>query len=209
MPRFNMNWIYILVIAALAFFYFTNDNNGLQSVGSAQKETSYDEFKARVDSGYASKIVINKDTRALKMYVKPEYIREVFNRTPQEVGNEPYLFVEIGSIENVEKFLEDARKAERFTGPLSYEHEEGSGFFGNLIGMLLPIFFFVAIWMFFIRRMGGGGVGGGSGIFSVGKSKAKMYEKGGDLGITFKDVAGQAGAKQEIQEIVEFLKNPQ
>ena len=209
MPRFNMNWIYILVIAALAFFYFTNDNNGIQSVGAGQKETSYDEFKARVDSGYASKIVINKDTRALRMYVKPEYIREVFNRTPQEVGNEPYLSVEIGSIENVEKFLEDARKAERFTGPLSYEHEEGSGFFGNLIGMLLPIFFFVAIWMFFIRRMGGGGVGGGSGIFSVGKSKAKMYEKGGDLGITFKDVAGQAGAKQEIQEIVEFLKNPQ
>jgi len=209
MPRFNMNWIYILVIAALAFFYFTNDNNGLQSAHSAQKETSYDEFKARVDSGYASKIVINKDIKTLKMYVKPEHIREVFNRTPQEVGNEPYLSVEFGSIEKVEQFLDDARKAERFTGPLSYEREEGTGFFGNLIGMLLPIFFFVAIWMFFIRRMGGGGVGGGGGIFSVGKSKAKMYEKGGDLGITFKDVAGQAGAKQEIQEIVDFLKNPQ
>ncbi|MCR4808282.1 MAG: ATP-dependent zinc metalloprotease FtsH [Prevotella sp.] len=209
MPRFNMNWIYLLVIAALAFFYFTSESNGIQAMQSAQKETSYDEFKARVDSGYASKIVINKDTRALKMYVKPEYIREVFNRTPQEVGNDPYLSVEIGSIENVEKFLEEARKAERFTGPLSYEREEGAGFFSNLIGMLLPIFFFVAIWMFFIRRMGGGGVGGGGGIFSVGKSKAKMYEKGGDLGITFKDVAGQAGAKQEIQEIVEFLKNPQ
>ena len=209
MPRFNMNWIYLLVIAALAFFYFTSESNGIQAMQSAQKETSYDEFKARVDSGYASKIVINKDTRALKMNFKPEYIREVFNRTPQEVGNDPYLSVEIGSIENVEKFLEEARKAERFTGPLSYEREEGAGFFSNLIGMLLPIFFFVAIWMFFIRRMGGGGVGGGGGIFSVGKSKAKMYEKGGDLGITFKDVAGQAGAKQEIQEIVEFLKNPQ
>ncbi len=209
MPRFNMNWIYIVVIAALAFFYFSGDNSGIKSPQSAQKETSYDEFKARVDSGYASKIVINKDTRALKMYVKPEHIREVFNRAPQEVGNEPFLFVEIGSIEKVESFLEEARKGGRFTGPLSYEHEEGAGFFSNLIGMLLPIFFFVAIWMFFIRRMGGGGVGGGGGIFSVGKSKAKMYEKGGDLGITFKDVAGQAGAKQEIQEIVDFLKNPQ
>jgi len=209
MPRFNMNWIYIVVIAALAFFYFTSENNGLQSVQSSQKETSYDEFKARVDSGYASKIVINKDVRTLKMYVKPEYIREVFNRAPQEVGNEPYLAVEIGSIEKVEQFLEDARKNGRFTGPLSYEREESAGFLSNLIGMLLPIFFFVAIWMFFIRRMGGGGVGGGGGIFNVGKSKAKMYEKGGDLGITFKDVAGQAGAKQEIQEIVDFLKNPQ
>ena len=67
--------------------------------------------------------------------------------------------------------------------------------------------FIIGLMMFFMRRMGGG-VGGNS-VFSVGKSKAKMYEKGGELGITFKDVAGQAGAKQEIQEIVEFLKNPQ
>ena len=140
MPRFNMNWIYLIVIASLAIFYFTGENGAISSVQSAQKETSYDEFKARVDSGYASKIVINKDTRALKMYVKPEYIREVFNRTPQEVGNEPCLSVEIGSIEKVEQFLEEARKAGRFTGPLSYEREESAGFFSNLIGMLLPIF---------------------------------------------------------------------
>ena len=209
MPRFNMNWIYIIALGTLAFFYFTNQGGSIQHPASSQKEASYDEFKARVDSGYAERIAVNTDTKVLRMYVKPDSIRAVFNRSAREVGNEPFLLVNFPSVDQVDRFLEEARKHERFTGALTYEREEGSGFFGNLISMLLPIFFFVAIWMFFIRRMGGGGVGGGGGIFSVGKSKAKMYERGGDLGITFKDVAGQAGAKQEIQEIVEFLKNPQ
>ena len=208
MPRFNMNWIYILVIAALAIFYFSSESNGIQQPRSSTKEASYDEFKARVDSGYASKVVVNKDAKILKMYVKPEYIREVFNRAPNEVGNEPFLSVEFGSIDKVETFLEEARKNERFTGSLTYEHEEGS-VFGSLLYSLLPIFLLVFLWALVFRRRGGGSGMGGGGIFSVGKSKAKMYEKGGDLGITFKDVAGQAGAKQEIQEIVDFLKNPQ
>ena len=208
MPRFNMNWIYLIVLAALAFFYFTGESGGIQQPRSSLKEASYDEFKARVDSGYASKIVINKDVKTLKMYVKPEYIREVFNRPPSEVGTEPFLAVEFGSIEKVESFLEEARRNERFTGSLTYEHNEGTGFLGNLISLVFPILLFIGLWMLIMRRGMGGGMGGG-GIFSVGKSKARMYEKGGDLGITFKDVAGQAGAKQEIQEIVEFLKNPQ
>ena len=209
MPRFNMNWIYLIAIATLAFFYFTNEGSGVQQPRSSQKEASYDEFKARVDSGYASKIVVNTDTKVLRMYVKPDSIRAIFNRSAREVGNEPFLLVNVPTVESVERFLDESRKHDRFNGSLTYEREEGSGFFGSLISMLLPIFFFVAIWMFFIRRMSGGAGMGGGGIFSVGKSKAKMYEKGGDLGITFKDVAGQAGAKQEIQEIVEFLKNPQ
>ena len=208
MPRFNMNWIYILVIAALAIFYFSSESNGIQQPRSSTKEASYDEFKARVDSGYASKVVVNKDAKILKMYVKPEYIREVFNRAPNEVGNEPFLSVEFGSIDKVETFLEEARKNERFTGSLTYEHDEGSGFLGSLFSLLFPMILFIGLWLLIMRRGMGGGMGGG-GIFSVGKSKAKMYEKGGDLGITFKDVAGQAGAKQEIQEIVDFLKNPQ
>ncbi len=204
-----MNWIYIIALGTLAFFYFTNESGSIQQPRSQQMEASYDEFKARVDSGYAERIVVNTDTKVLRMYVKPDSIRAVFHRSARDVGNEPFLLVNVPTVESVDRFVEESRKHERFTGSVTYEREEGSGFFGNLISMLLPIFFFVAIWMFFIRRMGGGGAGVGGGIFSVGKSKAKMYEKGGDLGITFKDVAGQAGAKQEIQEIVEFLKNPQ
>ena len=206
MPKFNMNWIYLLVIVSLLFFYFSSNNSGTQQQRAMQIEKPYSDFKQYVDSGYASKIVVNKDLKILKMYVKPEHIREVFMRGVDQVGTNPYLTVEFGSIEKLETFIDKSREAGVFTGDLDYEHEEGSGILGSLVGMLLPILLFFAIWMLLFRRMGGG-MGGG--IFNVGKSKAKMYEKGGDLGITFKDVAGQTGAKQEVQEIVEFLKNPQ
>ena len=109
----------------------------------------------------------------------------------------------------MEQNVDSARAHGQFTGTLKYEREPQGGIISFLVSTILPILFFVGIWMLFIRGMGGGMAGGMGGIFNVGKSKAKMYEKGGELGITFKDVAGQAGAKQEIQEIVEFLKNPQ
>ena len=210
MPQFNMNWIYLLVILALTFFYFSGENSVLQQPASSQKEASYDEFRNYVDHGYASRVVVNKDTRKLKMYVKADSIRAVFHKGADQVGTEPYLAVEFGSIEKVEQILDKARDDGNFTGKLSYEHEKDGGVLGYLFNLLMPIFFIVLVWMLFMRLMGGGMGGAGmGGIFNVGKSKAKMYEKGGDLGITFKDVAGQAGAKQEIQEIVEFLKNPQ
>ena len=208
MPKFNMNWVYLLVIAALAFFYFSNGTNGLQEQGTTQGQASYSEFKNFVKNGYANRIVANKSTETLKMYVKPDSIQAVFHKTTATTGTEPYLSVEYGSNAKVEEFVDSARARGYFTGKFDYEHEASNGILSFIITSLLPIFFLVFLWMFFMRRMGGGG-GMGAGIFNVGKSKAKMYEKGGELGITFKDVAGQAGAKQEIQEIVEFLKNPQ
>ena len=208
MPRFNMNWVYLLVIAALAFFYFSNGTGGVQEQGNTQGKASYSEFKNFVKNGYANRIVANKSTETLKMYVKPDSIQAVFHKTTATTGTEPYLSVEYGSNAKVEEFVDSARARGYFTGKFDYEHEASNGILSFIITSLLPIFFLVFLWMFFMRRMGGGG-GMGAGIFNVGKSKAKMYEKGGELGITFKDVAGQAGAKQEIQEIVEFLKNPQ
>ena len=208
MPKFNMNWIYFLAIAALAFFYFTNGTGSLQETGTTQGQASYSEFKNFVKNGYAERIVANKSTETLKMYVKPDSIQSVFHKTTATTGTEPYLSVEYGSNAKVEEFVDSARARGYFKGKFDYEHEASNGILSFIITSLLPIFFLVFLWMFLMRRMGGGG-GMGSGIFSVGKSKAKMYEKGGELGITFKDVAGQAGAKQEIQEIVEFLKNPQ
>ena len=208
MPKFNMNWVYLLVIAALAFFYFSNGSGGLLEQGATQGQASYSEFKNFVKQGYAERIVANKSTETLKMYVKPDSIQSVFHKSTAATGTEPYLSVEYGSNAKVEEFVDSARARGYFTGKFNYEHESSNGILSFIITSLLPIFFLVFLWMFFMRRMGGGG-GMGAGIFNVGKSKAKMYEKGGELGITFKDVAGQAGAKQEIQEIVEFLKNPQ
>ena len=203
-----MNWVYLLVIAALAFFYFSNGTGGVQEQGNTQGQASYSEFKNFVKHGYANRIVANKSTETLRMYVKPDSIQAVFHKTTATTGTEPYLSVEYGSNAKVEEFVDSARARGYFTGKFDYEHEASNGILSFIITSLLPIFFLVFLWMFFMRRMGGGG-GMGAGIFNVGKSKAKMYEKGGELGITFKDVAGQAGAKQEIQEIVEFLKNPQ
>ena len=209
MPKFNMNWVYLAVIAALAFFYFTNGSTDIQKEKEATTgQASYSEFKNFVNNGYAERIVANKSSETLKMYVKPDSIQAVFHKTTAQTGAEPYLSVEYGSNAKVEEFVDSARARGFFKGKFDYEHESSNGILNFIISSLLPIFFLVFLWMFFMRRMGGGGMGG-AGIFSVGKSKAKMYEKGGELGITFKDVAGQAGAKQEIQEIVEFLKNPQ
>ena len=209
MPRFNMNWIYLIVILALTFFYFSNNSTGIQQPQAAQKDVSYSEFQKLLSQGNASRLVVNKSKTTLKMYVKPDSIRSVFHKGVDQVGTNPYLNVEYGSIEKVERLVEQARADSTFTGELTYERDKEGGVFSYLINLLLPIFFIVLVWMLFMRLMGGGMGGGMGGIFNVGKSKAKMYEKGGDLGITFKDVAGQAGAKQEIQEIVEFLKNPQ
>ena len=204
MPKFNMNWIYAIAILALGLLYFSS---GGPENSSVSRTASYSDFKAMIDHGYASKIVINKAQGMLKMYVKPEHIRDVFKQSAKQTGAEPYVEVEFGSIEQVEEFINQAKEAKTFTGDYTFENKKDNDFLNMIFYNMFPIFFIIALWILFMRRMGGGGMGGG--VFNVGKSKAKMYEKGGDLGITFKDVAGQAGAKQEIQEIVDFLKNPQ
>ena len=208
MPKFNMNWIYFIAIMVLIALYMTS---GSDSTAQVRTETTYSDFKTYVTRGYADKIVVNKTQNKLKMYVKAEHIRDVFNKGHQQVGTNPYLEVEIGSTDQVEKFVDEAREQKQFTGKLSYDNQREGDFFTGFIGQLLPLLFIIGVWILIMRFMsrGSGGMGMGGGIFNVGKSKAQMYEKGGELGITFKDVAGQAGAKQEMQEIVDFLKNPQ
>ena len=204
MPKFNMNWIYILALFVIGVLYFTNGNTN----SSVRTEASYDQFKKMVLKGYASKIVVNKDKNILHMYVKPEHIRDVFKQGVDKTGKEPSVEVQFGSVDQVELFVEQAKQDKKFAGDFCYENSKDNDFFSMIIYNILPLVFIVGFWIFIMRRMGGG-MGGSSGIFNVGKSRAKMYEKGNATNVTFKDVAGQAGAKQEVQEIVEFLKNPQ
>ncbi len=205
MPRFNMNWIYGIVILTLIALYFTQG----QDKSSISTQVSYSDFKVMVDKGYAKEIVINKYQSVLEMYVKPEHIRDVFHQGVEQTGKNPAVSVAIGSVDQVEEFINHAREEKKFTGKFSYDNSKDNDFFSSLFMNILFFGGIILVWMFIMRRMGGGSPMGGSGIFNVGKSKAQMYEKGGELGITFKDVAGQAGAKQEMQEIVDFLKNPQ
>lgn len=205
MPRFNMNWLYVCIAVLLATLFFTGGGDMLASGSGTGKEVQYTEFKTYVEKGYAQNVVVNKTQNTLQMYVKPKFIRNVFEKTAKQTGANPYVSVQFGSVDELEKYLSIQQKRGKITG-FSYNNEKGSDFVTILVN-LLPLLFFISIIIFLMRRMGGGGAG--AGVFNVGKSKAKLFEKGNELGITFKDVAGQEGAKQEVQEIVDFLKNPQ
>ena len=204
MPRFNMSWLYGLVIIGIAIAMFTQGG----SSSSVNIKRTYTQFQTMVMKGYAQKIVVNKNKDVLHMYPKKEHLRDVFNGGVKQVGQNPTVEVEIGSVEQVERFVEQVRAQKKFSGDFSYDNEQDSALLHTIFINVLPLVIIVVIWIFIMRRMSGG-KGGSGGIFNVGKSKAQMYEKGGELNITFKDVAGQAGAKQEMQEIVDFLKNPQ
>ena len=204
MPRFNMSWLYGLVIIGIAIAMFTQGG----SSSSVNIKRTYTQFQTMVMKGYAQKIVVNKNKDVLHMYPKKEHLRDVFNGGVKQVGQNPTVEVEIGSVEQVERFVEQARAQKKFSGDFSYDNEQDSALLHTIFINVLPLVIIVVIWIFIMRRMSGG-KGGSGGIFNVGKSKAQMYEKGGELNITFKDVAGQAGAKQEMHEIVDFLKNPQ
>lgn len=203
MPKFNMTWLYIFVIIALGVVFFAR-GNGLMS-SSAGVDRDYTTFKQYVEKGYGTKVIINKDDNTLRMFVSPDHIRDIFKSGTDQVGTAPYVTVQIGSVDKVESFLDQA-VAHKKIASYSYENKSDSGLMDILfsIGPWILIF---AIWYFIMRRMSSG-VNGAGGVFNVGKSKAKLYEKANEMGITFKDVAGQTGAKQEVQEIVDFLKNP-
>ena len=199
-PRFNLTWLYVIIALIFAFLYFSGDE------GSATKEVNYTEFQEMVSKGYADKIVAY-DNNTVEMYIKPDHIVDVFKKDANKVGRSPSINVQIGSMEALDKFLDEQTKEGNFTGSIQYEKK--SDYFSIILWNVLPFVFLIGIWMFAMRRMGGGGgAGGGSNVFNVGRSKAQLFEKGTNR-ITFKDVAGQAAAKQEVQEIVDFLKQPQ
>ena len=134
MPKFNTNWIVLLVLIISAVFIFSGNNNPFKQSSTAITK-DYTTFLSYVDSGYAARVVVNKRASLLRMYVKPQHIRDVFKSGVQQVGTEPYVKVEIGSVDNLEAFLNDAMQ-KRKIGSYSYDNSNEDGFTDMLISFI-------------------------------------------------------------------------
>lgn len=200
-------WIYGGVIA---LFLLINVFTGGSRWQEPNKLT-ISKFYQYLDSGQVDKVIINNKSTA-DVFLTAEALKEKeHEKIPKKdfLGNEnkgPQYHLEIGNDELFQNKLDEATKE----GKLSSYEVKSSSNWGDIFINFLPIIVIIGIWIFIMRRMSGGGTGGGGGqIFNIGKSKAKLFDEKTDIKITFKDVAGLEGAKEEVQEIVEFLKTPE
>ncbi|MBR6031192.1 MAG: ATP-dependent zinc metalloprotease FtsH [Bacteroidaceae bacterium] len=203
--QISLTWIYLIIAFALGFMLMNGDSTLLS--GGSSRTATYSQFKSYVEQGYASRIIVNTNNRSLKMYVEPSHIRDVFKDQKVDSGTRPYVVVEIPSADKIEEFISEQQALEHFSGEMEYQ--QGDDSFMHFFWSFGPLILIAFFWIYLMRRMGSGMESGGPmGIFNVGKSRAKLVEKDEDNKVTFADVAGQAGAKLEVQEIVDFLKNP-
>lgn len=204
---FNVSlwWMYATVILFLFGIYYFDTN-------SVTKKVNYSTFESYVEKDRGiSKIIIYSDKKQVEGILTDSLAQAIFKGSNYQSGSgvEARVEANIPSADALAKKIEEWRDNGSFSGEVEYE--QSSAWSGILIS-ILPFLILIGVWFYLMRRMSGGGSGSGGpggGIFSVGKSKAMLFDKNNSTKVTFKDVAGLSEAKTEIEEIVEFLRNPQ
>lgn len=199
---FSSYWFYAFIIVFLVGI------NMVMTLVSQPKEITLNKFEEIVRAGDVDRVeVINK--RIVNIYLKPESVgnyEDVNSNNKLTTSLDPAQYVvEIGSVE----IFDDRVKELREDGyELDPKYDTRENWVSTILSWVLPLLFFVAIWLFIMRRVGGGGGGPGAQIFNIGKSRATLFDNSSKVNITFQDVAGLDEAKEEVMEVVDFLKNP-
>jgi cell division protease FtsH len=207
-PAFNNYWIY----GALIVFFIAVNFIGVGSNNPSNNQINPSTFEKFLNNGDVSRIVVINKNKAQVTLTNEAFLSPKHNEInkPDFFGRSnskgPHYEFEIGNLELFQKKLEAAANEGII---FSYEFKTIESKWLDILQSFLPLIIIIAVWIFIMRRMSAGGAGGGGAqIFNIGKSKAKLFDQNSDVKINFKDVAGLEGAKEEVQEIVDFLKNP-
>ncbi|MCE5205531.1 MAG: ATP-dependent zinc metalloprotease FtsH [Porphyromonadaceae bacterium] len=195
---FNPYWIYAVALAILMGMWFFGQDNTV-------KEVKWSDFQQYVNDNRVQSVVIYSNKGAADAVVREESVPYIFGDNAARVGKMPVIQVEGSSADAISEFIDKVKTEKNYNIEVSFNTTSEMW---NILLTFAPFILLIVFWIWMMRRMQGGAGGGGGGVFSVGKSKAQLFDKDASQKVTFKDVAGLSEAKEEVQEIVEFLKNP-